>query len=343
MDKNRGFVSIFSLIIMGIILCSSLFLLNISKLEYLITNSNKNNIQSYYGAESKIYLTLKEEKYYNELLPQIKKYLKFKNPLKEHNYQIIIDEEDLIEGDKIDKVNINFLKENNRRILEFKTKSSYNKIISNIVSKVTIVNEFYELGIPIISEDTISIDKINDYRKHIDLIGKNIKISNEDSGIMEVDATGYENINIIKGLDNKIHIELFRNNIVEPIKKYSLKNENIFLIAKNKSIDPINIFIKSENDIDDIFLEGVFYIEGDLRIYNDTEFQGVLIINNGNIILEPFIKFKVEGLTLLKDYIGENIENQDNIYINYNEKIVKQKGVEIPGFIDTKIQLIKSN
>lgn len=343
MNKNEGFVSIFSLIVMGIILISSLFLLNISKLEYLITNSNRDSIQSYYGAESKVYLILGEKRYYDELLPQIKKYLKFESSINEHYYGILIDKADLIEEDKINKVDIKFSNENNRRILEFKTKSSCNGIISQIISKATIINDFYELGIPIVSENTISIDEINNYKEYIDLIQKNIKISNENSDIMEIDATGYENVNIIKGADGKIHIELFRNNILEPIKKYSLKDEHIFFIAKNTNKDPINIFIESENGVDSIFLEGVFYIEGNLKIHNNTEFQGILIINKGNLFIEPLIDFKVKGLVLLKDYVGEKIEEQHNIEVNYNEKIIKQNGLEIPGFIDTKIYLIKGN
>lgn len=72
MDKNRGFISANALFIMMIILISALFLIYTYNQEYLIINSSKNNIQTYYLAESKIHLVLKKKNtiinnYYPEL------------------------------------------------------------------------------------------------------------------------------------------------------------------------------------------------------------------------------------------------------------------------------------
>ena len=58
MFNNHGFVSIISLFVMAIILVSSVFLIYVSKLEYIILNSGRNGMQANYLAESKIYSVL---------------------------------------------------------------------------------------------------------------------------------------------------------------------------------------------------------------------------------------------------------------------------------------------
>ncbi len=68
-----------ALLIMAIISILATFLLHISSMQYLIANAGKNNIQSYYLGEGKIYKILYSNKYYNrEILPRIKSNLQEK-------------------------------------------------------------------------------------------------------------------------------------------------------------------------------------------------------------------------------------------------------------------------
>lgn len=344
MLKNQGFISVISLLIMSIILIFALSLSYISKLEYLILNSSKDNIQAYYAAEGKIYMVLNKEKhYYDQLLSRIERYIKLGRSGDPYDYKIIIDDEDLIEGDRIDNVKVRFFMENSKRILELEAPSSYNGITKKLVAKIIILNDFFEMGIPIVSEDSIGDDKVEEYSNYMDNIQREIKIPDHDKNIIGIDASDYDSIKIIKGLDGKINIRFFRNNIENPIKKQILEDGHIFLVAKNQKIEPITVSILSENNLDNVALEGVLYIEGNLEIHSNSEINGILIINRGSIITKPSTESTIEGIVLLKDYIGEEIEDNDGIQINYNEKVMKRLGIYLPGFIEPKIQVIKSN
>ena len=344
MLKNQGFISVISLLIMSIILISALSLSYISNLEYLILNSSKNNIQAFYAAESKIYMVLNKEKpYYDQLLSRIERYIKLGRSGKPYDYEIIIDDEDLIEGDRIDKVKLRFFIENNRKILELESSSSYGKIAKKLIAKITILNDFFEKGLPIVSENSISCDRIEEYTAYMDKIQREIKLPDQYNDIIGIDASNYDSIKIIKDLDGRTNIEFFRNNIENPIRKQILSDEYVFLIAKKNNLNPITVSVLSENDSDEVDLKGVFYIEGNFEIHSNSVINGILIINKGSLIVKPSMEFKVEGIVLLKDYIGEEIENNDNIKINYNGKLMEKCGIYLPGFIKLKIQVIKSS
>lgn len=343
MFKNQGFVSVISLLTMGIILISALSLAYMSNLEYLILNSSKNNIQAYYAAESKIHMILNKQKYYDQLFSRIERYIELGRSGEPYDYKIVIDDEDIIEGDRIDNVKVRFYIENNRRIMELESSSSYNSIIKKLIAKMTILNDFFEMGIPIISENSISNDRVEEYKNYIDKIQEEIRFPDQHNDIIEIDASNYDNIKIIKGLDDKINIEFFRNNVETPILKQVLNKEHIFLIAKNQKLTPTTVSILSEDNLDRVDLKGLFYIEGNIEIHSNSQIKGVLIINKGSIIVNPFTAFKVEGIALLKDYIGEKIQNKEGIIIDYNEKLIKTYGIYLPGFIRPKVQVIKSS
>ena len=342
--KNQGFISIISLLVMAIILISSLFLIYTSKLEYLILNSSRNNIQAYYAAESKIYMVLNnEDYYYNQLLPRMETYFKYGRIGGIYDNKIRIDNEDLISGDNNGIIKIRFFTENRRRILELKTSSSCCGITKNLVSKITMLNDFFEMQLPIVSENYITDDKLEEYEDFMNILQEKIKIPTNEKDIMGVDASDYDEIKIIKDLNDKINIEFFRNNIENPIKKEILNSKKIFLKAKNKNSKPMLVSVLSENNSDKVILDGVFYIEGEFKIYNDTEINGIIIINDGNISIKPSTELQIKGLVLLKDYIGEEIINNERIKINYDEKVIKVNGIYLPGFIEPKIQVIKSS
>ena len=288
-------------------------------------------------------MILNKQKYYDQLFSRIERYIELGRSGEPYDYKIVIDDEDIIEGDRIDNVKVRFYIENNRRIMELESSSSYNSIIKKLIAKMTILNDFFEMGIPIISENSISNDRVEEYKNYIDKIQEEIRFPDQHNDIIEIDASNYDNIKIIKGLDDKINIEFFRNNVETPILKQVLNKEHIFLIAKNQKLTPTTVSILSEDNLDRVDLKGLFYIEGNIEIHSNSQIKGVLIINKGSIIVNPFTAFKVEGIALLKDYIGEKIQNKEGIIIDYNEKLIKTYGIYLPGFIRPKVQVIKSS
>ena len=173
LNNKKGFISIMALLIMGIILISSSFLVYTSKMEYLIINSNKNNLQSYYLSEGKIYkLLYQNEYYYNEILPRIKTYLKYGYLGEYYSNRIRMDEKDLIKGDTHKIVYTSFLEEDNRKIMTFKTNSIVNGSTKEVFAKVNIIKDFYELGIPLLYSNVFNKERRQEYIEYINYIQK---------------------------------------------------------------------------------------------------------------------------------------------------------------------------
>ena len=161
---------------------------------------------------------------------------------------------------------------------------------------------------------------------------KEINIPAYDDDLIGIEAKDYENIKIIKGIDEKINIEYFRNNLEKPIKTQALNGDKAFLIAKGENLNPPIVSILSENGIDKVVLNGILYIEGDLEIHNDVNFNGILIINDGELFINPLAEVKIEGIVLMKDH-AESIENSDRIEINFNIKeIIKSSFLFLQSF-----------
>ncbi len=340
MPNNQGFIYIISLLVMTIILISAVFLTYTWNLEYSILNSGKNAIQASYLAESKIYLALNKEEYYHQLLSRINRYLKHGTLISKDDYHLWIYDEDLIEGDSNKNIDISF--SDDRRFMELKTHSTYNGIKKQAIARISLLNKFFDMGIPIVSKENIDINKLKDYDDYLDYLSREITIQGIDEKLIGIDAIDYEAIKIIKGADEKFNIEFFRNNLDNPIKNQVLNDNKVFLIAKNRNPNPFIVSILSEDGLEKAVLNGILYIEGNLEIHSDIEFKGILIINDGKLHIDPSIKAKLEGIILIKDY-DERIQDSGTIEISFNSKEIRKYGVYLPKFIDPKIEVIKIN
>ena len=334
--NENGSTTIFAILVMTIILISALFLIYTSNIEYLIVNYSHNNIQAYYMAEGKIYTTLKKEEYYiQQLMPRIETYIKTGRLGKKYDNKIILDTKDLFEGDDNNVVYIDFTEDDNRRILEMKTSSTNSGITQRIVARMTMINDIFEMRIPIVSLEHIEQDKIKEFLDYMFCLKEDIKLPDLSNDLFEIEAMDYEIIRIRQGLGRITNVEFFRHNLEQPVKKSSFYDEGIFLIVRNGFVYP-TLFIESQDVSDKISLNGVLYIEGDLTIVNDFEFQGIIILH-----INPSSEVKIEGVVLLNDCSIMPLE-KENIQINYNFDEIRKYGVHLPKFIDLKIQLMKS-
>lgn len=340
MVNDKGYITIIALFIMTIILISALFLIYTSSMEYLIVNSSHKNIQTFYLAEGKIHMVLKKEEYYYEqLMPRMETYIKYGRLGKSFNKKITIDNKDLFEDDNNNIVNIDFAEENHRRVIEMKTHSTYSGITQKVIAKMTMINDIFEWRIPIVSSEYILQDRVREFQDYMSYLKEEIRLPNLPSGIMEVETINYEHIRIVKDSSQKTIIEFFRNNMVEPVKKEVLKDEDVFMLLKNNYVIP-TLSIESDKNSNKMVLNGVLYIEGDLIIHSDLEFHGILILDNSEIYIDPSSRVNIEGIILLNNYNGIPLEEM--IQIDYNFDIIRKYGIYLPKFIDPKIQVIKS-
>jgi len=336
LKENKAFISITALLVMAIILTSSLFLLYISKMEYLILNIKNNSIQSYYLGEGKIYKILHQDKYYyNEVLPRIETYLKYGSFARYYSPKIKLEYEDLEYGDSYGNIDMSFIIEENRRVMVLDTKSKFSGIDKGIQAKVNIIKDFYEMGIPILYNDIIDDERLDEYLAYMNYISKEIKLPIPNDNMIGIDSRDFDNVFIYKDSPKGNCVKFYRNNIEDPIKKQYF-NKQLFLILRGDT----NLFIQAKEE-DKLVLKGVIYTEGDIILNEDIEFQGILILNSGQIYIYPNSTLKLEGMVLSRDYPFRNLENENKVEINYNILMIKSNGVYLPGFIEPKIKIIK--
>lgn len=339
MYRDKGSIIVFFLLFTAIIFVLSMFLVYISKMEYMIMNSSQNNVQAFYLAEGKILTAINDPKYFdNTILPGIKEYLKYGRIIDNDKRSIILDYEDLMEGDNDNKINLSFYKEESRRKLKLQTRISYNNIKRKADANLTIINELFEMGLPIISPNLLE-DNVEMYEKYMDFLQKEIYITALEEDIMPVEIENYEIIKIHNNMNEKTYIELYRNNIDFPIKKYFLDKDRVFLLAKNNGVEGVKTIIMSDNTGDMVELKGIMYIEGDIYIRSDVAFYGILIVNNGSIYIESDNNFMLNGI-----FLGDDVDKllyDERAEIDYNIHEIKRNGIYLPGFIDPKIECIK--
>lgn len=337
-NKDKGFITILSLLVMAIILISSMFLNYSSNIEYMIINSSKNNIQALYLAEGKILMAINKDQYFdNIILPGAKEFLKYGRIIDDNKRHIILDDEDLIEGDDYSKINLQFYKEEGRTLLKLETHSIYNNIKRRAVAKLTVVNELFEMGLPIISPNLL-VDNHRQYEEYMEYLQREIYIPSLEENMMAVEINNYETINIKKDIDGSIYIELHRNDIEYPIKEYCFNRDRIFLLVRNSNQKNINVNILSDKPDDIVELTGIIYIEGDLWISTNAQLSGIMIINDGSIYIQSNSDLKINGI-LLGDDVDKLLDHK-RVDIEYDIHGIKNNGIYLPGFIDFNLKSI---
>lgn len=337
--KNRGSISIISLLVMSMMFISALFLVYLSNMEYFIVNSSLDSIQAYYLSEGKIDMLLRDKKYYEkELLPRIETYIRYGRITPTYSKHVLLDSEDLYKGDSNKIITVNFSTDD-RMGMELETYSTFNNIRQDIKAQLTIINDFFELRNPVLSIDSIQEDKIQEFLDYMDYLEGNIRLPEELDGIMELEIRNYNKIRINQLMDGGTIIEYFRNDGEEPIKREGLTRGEIFLLVKDDSSPTLTI--DSENDQDRLVLKGIIYLEGDLEINCGLDFSGILILNRACINIEPSKEVDINGIVLLKESDANFIE-EDNVKTEYDFNIIRRYGIYLPKFVDPKIQIIKN-
>lgn len=338
MKKSDGFITIMVLAIMSIIMVSSLYLMHMYTLEFMIVTSTVNSIQSYYFSEGKVYTILNKNEYLNSIMPSIKQFVKdiYIKIIKGIN--IFLDVEDLFEGDTNNVVSASIYHDyDGRIILEVKIKSTFKNITREVISKITVVNDLFELGNPLVSDELLSDENRNMFNDYMSFLKSNVEIQELDSGIYGTDLKDYEKIRLIKD-SNAYSIECYRNEIEHPVRIENFITDKVFLIIRKNILTP-EVLIVDLNPSGNYKLEGIIYIEGDLVICNDFELNGILIVN-GSINIIPSANMNVNGVVLYKG--EENIENE-RLHLQYDFSKIRKYGIYLPKFIDLKIRNIKSN
>lgn len=333
MKKREGFIAVFVLIIMSIAMVLVLYLNYITYLETLIVISAKNNVQSFYNAESKILLCTNEDKY---LKGQIRESIcdMFRDPrVKTRNIEI--DAIDLEDGDKESYMKLSLLEIDNKKIVDLTAFAKINGARTRVDGYGTVVNKLFEMEIPILELEDLE----NIYTSDLE----NLKIDIEN----EIDLNILRAVDSIYGFDsgNYNHITLSNNKLTcrrDTMESPYIENTSsnkVFIIGRQYNEENIEFCIDRIEGINKKTLSGIIYVEGDINIAKSLEFNGIMILNGGDLNIENDSKLTINGMLV---NLSDQAINRENLQVNYSSEYIYKYGIFIPGFIDINIDLIKT-
>ena len=344
MKKREGFISIIALIIMSVLLFIVLYLGYTSQLEYLILGSSTSEIKGYYQSEGKIYLSLYDEKYYNDQL-----YLNIIDTFRNYRFPsstktVAIDDLDLEFGDSKRNVRLSFFEKDNRIRMDMTAESDINGIVSKLTSSSTLVNEIFESDYSILSYETVDEDHKESLANILLEIREKINVDNcnKPESLFGVDLNQYSEIRLKKRDKNNYDLSCKRDTMMNPyVEGYS--GREAIIIARKPDEKNLN-FLIGDPDLpsEEIELTGILYVDGNIIISDKFIFNGILIVENGEIIINTSESPKISGLVILN-----NVENYDDFIEKTDIILVKRTvyryGTYIPGFLDPKMSVIKNN
>jgi hypothetical protein len=345
MKMKKGFVSIISLIVMAVLFLMVLYLLYTTELGYQILSVTISKNQSYYQSEGKIYMSVYDDKYYeNQLYPSILKELRKEGPkIKDH--KLVIDINDLEAGDNLEKVKMSFIDEEGKFKLKLLAESNFNNTNTSVTSTISLVNEIFETNKSVLALDLIEEKYKKNFEELFKLICKDISVNicNGSSNITGIEYLNYNKVILEKKANKNYEISALRESMENPSVQ-GIDKDEIFIVVKPFNNNSVNLFIgcpkANNNSNGNIDLSGIIFVEGDIIISQDFDFKGIIIVKGGTILVEPNINSKIQGLI-----ITENINNLEEFIeetgILHSRHTIYKYGTYIPGFLDVQIDLIK--
>lgn len=341
MKTRKAYISIIALLIMSVLMIMTLYLIHTTKLEYLILNSSINNTQSYYQSEGKIYMSIYDEKYYSaQLYPIVTEYFRT-YPLQTPPKDIIIDSEDLDYGDMINKVKVNIVEKNGKKVLNLIAESDCKGIKTSVKSLIFLFNELFEIGDPVLAPNLIENNK-KDLESLVEKISKEISIDsyNGQRNIYKMESMIYNEIILHRKDASNLQISSYRGSMTNPyIERFN--DKQVIMIIKPSGDKPVNFSIGEIDSLNEkIEISGVIYVEGNIIISSNFKFNGIIVVKGGEIIVNSNEKPNIRGIIILDNSFDRDIF-VEKVDIVYDREIIYRYGTYLPGFIEPKVNVIK--
>lgn len=340
--NRKGSITIIGLYIFIIMTASTTMMLYFATLQSSISKNQLVKVQSRYNNENDlnklIYYDENRDKYIKDKI-----FRRYRSGFEPDDDKYVIDFEKDDELKKtIEKASFRIRNIEDREIIFFDISSKYNNLAFNTVAYGSCIREIFELNKPFLSEESLSeLEKV--------MFLEFMEQMEQENWDYDCNVnTNSRKINIDKNSDLKLLSKNIRDDLFS--KKRSIQNvglgnekivdftyESIIVHLKRDNIENRSLTVGNLEDKGLIKMNGVLYIEGDLIINQDFEFLGLIIINNGNIIINSEKKPIINGMLLYK---GDTIDI-DSITLVYDQKNIYKSASFLPGFLDIDIDVIK--
>lgn len=339
---NDGFISLMVLIIMAIVLIMASYLGYTTKLEHLILVSTINELQSYYLTEGKILMSIYGDYYDTSLHPIILN--AFRNNSFKGIKNFAIDKSDLNESDNLRNVSVSFEDVNNKKSIVLKTEAEYRGRKTNMVATGTLVNDLFEANNSILNFETIGESNEEDFNRLLYEIFEDLNIAFIGNPLNTYlrEINNYEEIRLNQNDDKTYSIISRRETMEEPYVENFDRNEFILIIRDEEDVNPTLILGDKEQEDATLDLNGLIFIDGNIIISKNVNFNGIMIVKDGRIVVDSEKGLKVNGIIICNNQMKrENKEGK--IDVSYNKKYIYKYGTYLPGFINLEMNVLKLN
>lgn len=339
MTKNDGSIIILAVLIWSFVMIVANFFLYSVYLDSLIVSTSLKSTQSSYRAEDKIYICFNEDKYYREeLIPMLKYYIKYGH---EGNIgdkgKIFLKDISFSSGDTNYVKVTNIHRENGILKGEIVSTGIYDSIEKTATGMFNIINFKYINNGSIISKNNVEDEEF--FKDIFD----DFKLYDFENKIQCIESSNFDKVNICILGEGKIRIDYYRYEKDIPVHQDFLDKNEVFIIVNKPDGDKCQISIINENKFDNGDLNGIIYVKGDLNIFDAIAFNGIILIDDGELEVFSEDKPEINGLVILNNYRGneKSIENQTSL--EYKLGIVEKYGVYLSNFVEPEIYAIKEN
>lgn len=260
-----------------------------------------------------------------------------------HKYPLDIKDDDKLKG-TIEDASFEIKNIDNREVIYLSIASKYEGIVSNILASGTFINDIFESNKAFLNDDTSFVEdkemlldfisKMEEENWNYDpkIISKAKKINTNNNLAIEFIEENKFNLlsqkKLIKnfGETNEIHDGFYSDSMIIHLKREGLENKKI------------TVGIKGDEDNGGLItMAGVLYLEGDLIVNEDFDFEGIVMINGGDIVISEGKRLAIRGMLLSKD----SEIDISSIDLECNQKNIYKSASFLPGFLDIDIDVIK--
>lgn len=314
-----------------------------SRLEHLILNATINNSQSYYLSEGKNFMAIHNSKYYDDqLYPILLKIFRSGN-FGTNSEFLRISQEDLFEDDDKTIIRLKFATKDNRKELQLTSESIYKGIPTKVVSSGFIVNELYEIENIFLSKEQVLGEYKDKLEELLENISENVNLSNANipPTMYGIETSNYNKIILTNEEGRNHEIACYRDHIMNPYVEKFNKTE-VFIIARGLLGEKFDFYIgEPEMTGKPIKFSGVLFVQGNIIISSNFEFHGIMIVKDGEIIINTEAKPKIYGKIIFCDDFDCDYMNEKANLV-YSQDTSMKYGSYLPNFFEPKINLIKS-
>lgn len=340
--NNKGFMTLTSIFVTAIVLIVAVSIITLTHMNFLTTNAFIKGKKVFYQAEGKLYLCMYKDKYfYNEVIPRMEHYMKYGNLKAYEGGNVIeLDEEDLSPGDLIKKINVELFYEDEEIKTRLTIPSKNYGLPQKIVGIFNMIEWLYRMNLPILAMETLSAEKHMYFENFCNELKENIIIDDSVENITLIEGNDYEKVSLEEDIELKNYIAyMFKEGKPEPYKEISIVNNNIFLILKQKK--NIKPQLKIKNSVSQQPIQGIIYVEGDIILYDNVVICGIIVVENGSIIVEGEGRPTIDGLVILSKYDDDLELLNELVDVNYNKEYIHRYGPLLPNYFEPELEVLK--